>query len=162
MSALDPVDRQIIRHLRVNVRQPTSEIARRMGLAESMVRRRIERLFAEDIVRPMLAVSPTKANLVQASVGLKLDLRQVEAVAARVATLPEVVFAVLCAGPVAMFVSVLVPSQASLLSFLQEKLVVISGVLDCETSIALQVVKLAYVRPTGSRSARMGGQPSRH
>jgi Lrp/AsnC family transcriptional regulator for asnA, asnC and gidA len=147
MGALDQVDRQIIGHLRVNARQPNSAIARRVGLSEGTVRRRIERLLAEDVIRPMLAVSPSKAGLVQATLGLKIDLRQVETVAARVAALPEVIFAVLCTGPVDMFVSVLVPSQQGLLAFLQEKLVTIPGVLDCETSIALQVVKLAYDAP---------------
>ena len=147
MVPLDAYDRQLIGLLRQDARQPTSKLARRLGLADATVRRRVERLLAEDVIRPMLAVSPTGAGLIHATIGLRLDLRVVDSVTERVARLPEVVFAVVCTGPIDLFMSVLVPSQEALLSFLRDKLMVIPGVLDCQTGVTLKAIKLSYDTP---------------
>jgi Lrp/AsnC family transcriptional regulator for asnA, asnC and gidA len=144
MPMLDPIDRKIIALLRADARRPNTDIARRVGLTEGAVRRRLERLLAEDVIRPTVHLNPSQAGLLHAIIGIDIDLRRLDEVAARIATLPEVTYAVLSTGPRDMILMVMVRSQEHLLAFIRDKLVQVPGVRDCQTSVTLKTIKLAY------------------
>jgi DNA-binding Lrp family transcriptional regulator len=48
---LDDTDVEIIRMLQADARRPNTEIARRLGVAETTVRNRIERLTRDGVVQ---------------------------------------------------------------------------------------------------------------
>jgi len=50
-AKLDEMDRQIISMLREDSRRPYTEIARKLGITEGAVRKRVEKLVSEGVIR---------------------------------------------------------------------------------------------------------------
>jgi Lrp/AsnC family transcriptional regulator, regulator for asnA, asnC and gidA len=141
---LDEFDRKIIALLQQDGRLSNVEIARTLGLAEGTVRKRLERLFSEGIIRVMAVAEPVALGL-QASVviGIQTDLGQMNEVAQRLAAIPEVHCVNIVTGTYDVMIEAALPSGEHLLSFLIDKVSPIPGVRRTETSHVLQVVKRA-------------------
>lgn len=71
-SGLDETDRRILRHLVRDSRQPTARLARTLGLSESAVRRRVDRLSKTGVIqRFTIAIDYAKvANPITVLVGV--------------------------------------------------------------------------------------------
>ncbi|MFX1509634.1 MAG: Lrp/AsnC family transcriptional regulator [Promethearchaeota archaeon] len=62
-SFLDEIDQRLLRHLIRDARQPTARLARTLGLSESAVRRRIDRLVKTGVIqRFTIAIDYEKAD----------------------------------------------------------------------------------------------------
>lgn len=48
---VDETDRRILRHLLIDARQPTSKLARKLGISESTIRRRIDVLSQNEVIK---------------------------------------------------------------------------------------------------------------
>ena len=60
---LDAVDRQIIRILQADGRTANVEVARRVGMSEATVRKRLERLVSEGVIHITAVPNPSKVGL---------------------------------------------------------------------------------------------------
>ncbi|MFG1607846.1 Lrp/AsnC family transcriptional regulator [Actinoplanes sp. NPDC049265] len=89
---MDAIDREIIDLLRTNARMPISEIARRVGLSDAPVARRIGRLETDGVIQGYVAiVNEAAAGDLDAFTEIRLtggtDTREIEEIARQV---PEV------------------------------------------------------------------------
>ena len=141
---LDEFDRKIIALLQQDGRLSNVELARKLGVAEGTVRKRLERLLNEEIIRVMAVAEPASLGL-KASVviGIQTDLGQMNEVAQRLALLPEVHSVNIVTGTYDVMIEAALPSGEHLLSFLIDKVSAIPGVKRTETSHVLQAVKRA-------------------
>ena len=88
---LDEVDRQIIRILQQDGRTPNVEIARRVGISEATVRKRLERLTSEEIIRVTAVPNADRVGFPTVTfLTFEVELSQVDRIADRLSHLPEV------------------------------------------------------------------------
>ena len=88
---LDAVDRKIIALLQTNGRMANLEIARHLGVAEGTVRKRLERLISEGLVRIAAIVDPALFGFrVHTIIGVQADPTMASEIAGKISSLPEV------------------------------------------------------------------------
>jgi len=141
---LDEFDRQIIGLLQQDGRLSNVEIARTLGLAEGTVRKRLERLLSDGIIRIVAVAEPALLGLgASVVIGIQTDLGQMNEVAQWLAALPEVHCVNIVTGTYDVMIEAALPSGEHLLSFLIDKVSTVPGVRRTETSHVLQAVKRA-------------------
>jgi Lrp/AsnC family transcriptional regulator for asnA, asnC and gidA len=139
---LDKVDQDIIATLRQNARQSNTEIARKLGISEASVRRRIGRLVSEGVVHLTAIPNPQKMGYnAVAFIGMDVPLGQMDAVATELATRPEVQFVSTTTGRYDIFIWALFKSAGDLHNFLRNDLANIKGITQTETFINLDIKK---------------------
>lgn len=90
---LDDLDYEIIRELHADARAPASGIARKTGANERTVRKRIDRLVADDVIRLTAILDPEAFGYVTAAdIFLEADPDREAAVLSRLLTMPEVTY----------------------------------------------------------------------
>ncbi|MEM2126517.1 MAG: Lrp/AsnC family transcriptional regulator [Candidatus Methanosuratincola sp.] len=142
---LDELDKAIIACLQEDGRMPHTVIAARTGVAEATVRRRLERLVKEGIIKIAAVVDPFKVGVqTVALIHLDVDLLHLEEAAQKLIAMPNVRVVAYTTGFYDMLVEALFTSQQELLSFLKDQLPRIPGVRNSETSIMLQLLKRSY------------------
>lgn len=140
----DEYDRKIIALLQHDGRLSNVEIARSLGLAEATVRKRLDRLLSDGVIRIMAVAEPASLGLAASVViGIQTDLGQLNEVAQRLAAVPEVHYVNIVTGTYDVMIEAALPSGEHLLSFLIDKVSIIPGVKRTETSHVLYVVKRA-------------------
>ena len=140
--SLDETDRQIIALLQRNGRQSNVEVARSLGLAEGTVRKRLDRLLGDGIIRIMALTDPATVGLpASVIIGIQAEVSQMGEVARRLAAIPEVRCVNIVTGTFDVMIEAVLPSGDYLLSFLIDKVSVIPGVRRTETSHVLKTVK---------------------
>ena len=157
-SRLDPADRLIVAALQRDGRQSNAKIARRLGLAESTVRRRIDRLIREGLIQVVAVAEPLKVGYtIYAQVGLQIQPGKTPSVAKRLKEFPEVTWLAIVAGQYDLFLSGVFEGPSELLRFTTVSLGNIPGIERTETFYILDMVKRAFDwRLPGSVPARRG------
>lgn len=117
-------------------------MARRLGVSEGTIRRRLARLLEDGVVRISALVEPKQIGYQTAAlIGLQVDPARVEEVGQRLVQLPETEFVTITTGSYDLFISVNMPSSDQLATFLHTKVGVISGVRHTETFVILETKK---------------------
>lgn len=139
---LDKVDQDIIATLRRNARQSNTEIARKLGISEASVRRRIARLVSEDVVLLTAMPNPQKMGYnAVAFIGMDVPLNQLDVVAEELASRPEIQFVSTTTGRYDIFIWAMFKSASDLHDFLRNDLARIPGIAQTETFINLEIKK---------------------
>lgn len=143
--SIDHLDREIIAILQQDGRTANAEIARQLGVAEGTVRRRIERLIDEGIIKIAAVTDPFKVGIgIVVLINLDVELSHLEEVANKLVEMPCVRIVAYSTGVHDMLVEALFSSQQDLLEFLKDKLPLIPGIRKTETSILLNILKRSY------------------
>lgn len=138
----DKIDKKIIEQLRFDGRMPNTEIAKKLGVSEGTVRRRIHAMIGQGLIRAAAIVDPAVLGYnVFALITIQTVPSRGKEVAQRIAELPEVHAVSLLAGEFDMIASAYFKSNTDLADFLTEKMAYISGISRTETLIILDVVK---------------------
>lgn len=144
-KSIDALDRQIIAILQRDGRTPNVEIARQLGVAEGTVRRRIERLVQEGIIKIAAVANPFKIGLgTVALIHVDVELPKVKEVAEKLVHMQEVRYVAYATGGHDIIIEAIFPSNQKLLEFLRDKLSPIPGIRQLETSIQLEILKRSY------------------
>ncbi|MGQ9600436.1 MAG: response regulator [Anaerolineae bacterium] len=155
-SDLDPVDLQIIHILQQDGRMPNVEIARRMGISEATVRKRLDRLISSGIIKVTAIPDAVKVGFSTITFfTLDIDLAQVDRIADQLARLPEVRAIYYTTGECDLIVEAWFTSGDTLLRFLTQQLALIPGIQRTATSHVLRTIK------DGSRWVLPFGVPPR-
>jgi len=155
-------DRAIIRLLQQNARMSYAELSRATGIPESTVRRRMDRLQQRGVIEFAMLADPARLGYdVRAMIGLRVELRRLEEIAAEFRTMNEVTFAAFLTGSFDIMIHVVVQSQEALVDFLTHRLAPIDGVRSSETFVMPYVIKptTAWVLPEPDESPLAREEP---
>ena len=125
-------------------RAPHVELARRLGVSEGTVRRRLAKLLKGGVIRVVAVAEPERLGYhTSAFIGLQVDPAQVEEVATKLAALAETEQVAITTGRYDIFIGVNLESAAALAAFLHRKIGTVEGVRRTETFISLGTRKRA-------------------
>ena len=142
---LDHLDRRIIEQLQEDGRRSNVAIARVLGVTETTIRHRIDRLISKGFIRIAAVIDPRKTPyLTDAMIWIRLDRGQAGEAGPALAALPNVVYVAYTAGRYDMLIEALFESDEQLFDFLTTGLAQIPGVLQSETYHVIQTVKINY------------------
>ena len=130
----DATDRKIIALLLGNGRMPVLEIARQIGVVEGTVRKRLERLLSERVLRVLTAVDYEALGYgTHVLFQIQAELGRVDEIGRQLASRPEVVAVWQSTGASDLTVEAVFASDRELVAFLQDELASIGGVGRVET-----------------------------
>lgn len=139
---LDAVDRQIVTILQQDGRTANVEIARRVGVSEATVRKRLDRLTSEEIIRITAIPNPARVGLATTTfLTLEVDLPQLDRVTGLLGRLQEVRAVYYTSGQGDLIVEAWFSSGDALLRFLTQRVASISGIKSVATSHVLRTIK---------------------
>ncbi len=142
---LDDTDLRIIELLQEDGRRSNSGIGRELGLPESTVRRRIERLLRDDLIKIVAIASNEKLGLpIHVIMGLSLDLARNATATRALVNLVPVGWLAATTGTYDILLEAYFPSMRHLHEFITEELAQIEGVERVETAIVLDLAKHTY------------------
>jgi Lrp/AsnC family transcriptional regulator, regulator for asnA, asnC and gidA len=141
-ARMDDVDRAIAELLGVDGRMSSAVLARRLGQPEPTIRRRVQRLLAAGAIRVVAVVDPALTpDRVDALIGLKVDLSEVNHASAELAKRPELRYVGVSTGEFDILVEGVFASQQALHLFLTDCIGALAGVRDSRTFVILHTVK---------------------
>ena len=142
---MDELDSRIIALLQEDGRASNAGIARRVGVSEGTVRRRLKRLVQEEYISVVALLDPGRMGYAsEALVGVQVDPDKVDQVADDLARLDEISWVSITTGAFDIFAWATLHSAESLGIFLRTKVGTIPGVRRTETFVNLAVKKRGY------------------
>lgn len=139
---LDSIDRQIVGILQQDGRTPNVDIARRIGVSEATIRKRLDKLVAEDVIRIRAIPNAAKVNLSTVTfITCTIDLAQLDRIANQLARLHEVRAIYYTTGASDLIVEAWFCSADELLRFLTQRVASIPGIKGTATSHVLRTIK---------------------
>lgn len=142
--SLDATDKAIVAALQHDGRTSYSAIAETVGLSETAVRNRVKRLTDAGVMQIVAVTDPFQLGFArQAMIGVRTT-GDFEAVAATIATLPEVEYVVITAGTYDVLAEVVCVDDAHLLELVARRIRSIEGVRETDTLTYLKVQHETY------------------
>jgi len=146
MTKIDITDHCIIALLQADGRLQHTDLARRLGIPEATVRRRMKRLPDERVMQIVAGLpDPYKIGYdTHAIVGLRVQPGKIGEVIAVLDPLPQIRYIGVTAGTYDVVVEALFENNDALRHFLTDTLGQIDGLQGTETSYVLEVAKRVY------------------
>jgi Lrp/AsnC family transcriptional regulator for asnA, asnC and gidA len=144
-SRLDDVDRNIIAALQADGRRAYSRIAADVGVSESVVRYRVQRLEQAGVLQVVGIADPLKIGFDHmAMIGVRTRPGTVAQVCATITEFPETSYVANTAGSFDAIVEVICRDTAHFTELLQERIQRVDGVVSTESFFVLEIHKMAY------------------
>ena len=142
---MDRLDVRIVTYLQEDGTSTNAGIARKVGVSEETVRRRLKKLTNEGFVK-VVAVPNAKmmGYETQVVIGLQVAAAKVDEVADALAEMPEITWISVMTGSYDLFVWATLKSSDALSEFLRRRVGQIEGVQKIETFISLASIKSEY------------------
>ena len=158
---MDELDQKIVSLLRVDGRLTKLEIARRLGVTETTVRKRINRLIEDDVINIVALTNPHKfGRRLDAYIGIAVAAGQLQDAARRLTEMVEVRYAGLSTGGYNIMLVASFTSQDHLADFLTARLAEIPGVIRADTFQIIRVIKRAYEFPRMASNGHSDTEPN--
>jgi len=142
MYEIDEIDRKIIRALQKDGRVSNVEIARRVGMTEGTVRKRIDRLIDNDVIRVTALVNPSAIGRpIHTLIGLQVDMGALDSVIEQLVRKPVVCSVYYLTGEYDLVIETTFPDTDGLMRFLSDEIGRIPGIRKSSTSHVLRVIK---------------------
>lgn len=143
-ATTDDVSKAIIEQLQADGRRSYAAIGQAVGLSEAAVRQRVQKLIDSGVMQIVAVTDPMQIGFArQAMVGISCT-GDVEAVAAKLAAIPEVDYLVITAGSWDILCEVVVEDDDHLLRLINRSIRSIEGVDKTETFLYLKLTKQTY------------------
>lgn len=144
---LDEIDRRLLVGLKQNGRASYAELATACDISEPMARRRVEALINSTGVRPVAFVNPRMLGYeVELLMWLRVDLSQLETIAAALVARQEVRYLSATSGYSDLVCEIILPSHTDLFHFLTDVLGGLAGIRQIDTATELLTLKRAFLR----------------
>jgi Lrp/AsnC family transcriptional regulator for asnA, asnC and gidA len=144
-ARLDDTDRSIVRLLQRNGRLAISEIAKRVNLSETTIRKRLSRLIGDELINIVAVPTPEAVGTtLSAIIGVSVHLPDLHRVAEEIVSMPEVRYVGLSTGRYDVIIEAFFLDQEHLLEFVSKRLGSLPGVTRIESSLILKVAKFSY------------------
>ncbi len=160
-TELTAADISIIRSLQRDARSSIAKIAAHVGMPQSTVRHRLNKLVKAGVVQFTAATDPRKLGYrMWVIVEIQADLSKLRAVARELASMPEIHFLALTTGGFDLLATGTFRSNDDLLDFITNRLSAIPGVVRTTTGIILDLVKrtIAIGLPEGPADSGDGAR----
>ena len=145
MANLDELDRRIVAVLQENARLTNAEIAAQVGSSEPTVRRRVERLLREQVIKIVAVAAPFQLGYqVVAILGIQIDHQHLTQIEEALSAMSEIRFAGVTLGGYDVVAEAWFHSNEELLAFLHERLSKIVGIQRIESLQVVKMVKYTY------------------
>ncbi|MBS3793623.1 MAG: Lrp/AsnC family transcriptional regulator [Candidatus Thorarchaeota archaeon] len=143
---LDTIDKKIIEMLKEDGRRSYSEIAEHVDRTEVTVRRRVNSLLEEGVIRRFtIDVDPLKiGRRIRTIIRVKVAMKEASALAEKVKSLEEVTEAYILDGSCGLMLKVVVDNLSELRQFLENRFGNLPGVGEVETCIVLEDIKCTF------------------
>jgi DNA-binding Lrp family transcriptional regulator len=139
---LDSLDYQIVLALNDDARVAASEIARLTGANERTVRKRIERLVEQEVIRLTAIVNPVAFGYVTAAdIFLEVDPDQEEIVLQTLMAMPEVTYVAFGQGSFEVSVEARFKDNDLLREFIRHRLAALPGVTVTRYTLVPRILR---------------------
>ena len=144
-TMVDQMDRDILGILRTDGRTSNVEIARRIGVTETTVRKRVAALLADGLVEIVAVPTPKLAGAtVSAIIGISVQLTHLQKVADELVNRREVRYCGFSTGRYDLMIEAFFADNEHVLTFTTNVLGAMPGVTDVETALILKIEKFSY------------------
>ena len=142
---MDRLDVKIVTYLQKDGNSTNAGIARKVGVSEETVRRRLKKLTNDGFIKVVAVPNARKMGYEsQVIIGVQVDADKVDEVAAALADMPEITWVSVTTGSYDIFVWATLKSADALSEFLRMRVGQIRGVRKMETFINLALRKAEY------------------
>lgn len=141
---LDASSKQIIGLLQQDGRMSYADLARQVGLSETAVRQRVQRLTETGVIQVVAVTDPLQLGFRrQAMIGIKV-CGDIVGTADAVAAIPETDYVVITAGRFDLIVEIVCEDDDHLLRIVNDRIRAIPGVQSSEAFVYLKLNKQHY------------------
>jgi Lrp/AsnC family transcriptional regulator, regulator for asnA, asnC and gidA len=141
---VDDINKAIIAQLQENGRRAYATIGKAVGLSEAAVRQRVQKLVEAGVMQIVAVTDPMQLGFDrQAMIGLVVE-GDTEAVADKLAAIPEVDYIVVTAGSFDILAEVVVTDDQHLLRVINSQIRTIPGIKRTEAFLYLKLAKQTY------------------
>lgn len=141
---IDEIDAKIIKLLRQNGRMPNTEIAHRLNLSDTAIRKRLKRLLEDEFIQIVAVVNQRKLGYeLEGNIKIQTDIKKTAQVKKELKNLDRLWYIAHLTGSADFDVEFNARSQEDLRKLI-ETINQIDGVLKTDVSIRLQLVKNRY------------------
>jgi DNA-binding Lrp family transcriptional regulator len=141
---IDEIDRKLLGALGKNGRVAYSQLAGDLGISIATASRRVRALIKNDFMKITVVPNPAKFGyLAIAGILIHTDFTKINEIAARLAASPEVHTVMKLTNSFDIFFIVHFPTPEALYYYLKTKIANIDGVLNMETFVVSDIVKLS-------------------
>ncbi|MBW2120800.1 MAG: Lrp/AsnC family transcriptional regulator [Deltaproteobacteria bacterium] len=142
---LDKIDSKIIGLLQKNGRLPTTQIAKELGISETTVRKRLDRLIEEEFIQVVAVGNPFKLGFgIVGTIKISIDIKEVENVIRELQKLHEVWYIAVTTGATDIDIEFNTRSLEDLHDLVYEKINKIDGIIRTETMLIIRYAKRRY------------------
>ncbi|MBN9273071.1 MAG: Lrp/AsnC family transcriptional regulator [Mesorhizobium sp.] len=141
-SDLDDTEQAVLSQLKVDGRMSSVDIAKRIGVTEATVRRKMARILEDPDISIQAVARPLRSDVgIAAIVGLDVDREHIVTVARRLSEYSFVDSVYAMTGPFDIIIQLTLPSTTSLHDFLVSELSNLPGIKDSESYMIGRVFK---------------------
>jgi len=145
VETLDTLDHQIIAILQENARLTNAEVAAQIGSSEPTVRRRVDRLLRQGVIKIVAVAPPFQLGYnIIAILGIQIDHSDLAQIQDALLAMPEIRFAGVTLGSYDVVAEAWFHSNEDLLAFLHERLSPIPGIQRIESLQVAKMIKYTY------------------
>ena len=142
MTSIDSMDQHLISLLAENARQTSEALAKQLGVNPSTVRRRLQGLIKDGVIRIVALPEPDKVGLsFRAVVAFDVIHEKLDSVVEKLRLRPEVQWLSVTTGRFDVIAIVWFPSPEEFFAFMQTEVGALEGVRDTETFVCLHTGK---------------------
>ena len=141
---IDDIDAEMVKLLKKNGRMPNTEIANKLNLSETAIRKRLKRLLDDEIIQIVAVVNQSKMGYVlEGNIKINADLKKSGHIKEALKRLDRLWYIAQLTGSSDFDVEFHARTQDELRQLIEE-INQIEGVLNTDTSIRLQLIKNRY------------------
>jgi len=138
---VDDIDSQIIKILNSNGRTPNTEIANKLKLSETAIRKRIKKLLDDEVIQIVAVVNQEKMGYVfRGNICIKTDIKKIDDVKNELNKIDQIWYIALLTGAFDFDIEFSAKSQEEL-RMLIDRINKIEGVIKTDVSIRLQLLR---------------------
>ncbi len=142
---MDDLDLLILNALQEDGRTPFTQIAKKVGVAESTIRSRYASLVERGIVQTIAVIDPFAVGYKSpALIGISIEHGAMNSVAQTLEQMPEVSYLVLTLGGYDLMVEVFCRDREHLVDVITNQIQSIQGVRSTETLVIGKIFKLSF------------------
>lgn len=143
--SFDELDHSLIQELQRNGRQTNLELALKLGVSETTIRRRIERLLNENVINIVAVPNLYKVGYgIKAIIVLEVELSKIDEIMGKLAKYPNVHYLAQSTGRYNMIFWALFPTTNDLGEFVRIDLAQMGGVLESSILTEVQLLKRSH------------------